>query len=988
MKQDVIASESPAWSRLDRDWYQKRYGDLPEWADGDDVKELYRRIAAGQMRSPNPYFNEAWYRETFKDVSSLIEAGQIETGFEHYQTIGYPNRSPHWLFSESFYRLTNRELTQSRLDDGGFWNGYDHFLRVGDREKRQGSLFFDPRLYLDNFVSKSEAYAISPFTQFAGNNFKNEFHKRLSWYFDAAWYVQAYPEIVAELDSGNYSSALEHYLRNKTPQKFDPSGFFSESHYLSTYPDIAQAVSAGRFRNGYDHFTQHGVFERRQPQNGIDLETYFRKVAVQADIEKGLFRDVYAHYVANAERLELPRPEPIREDQARRLYSLQSINFATGLARRKLDFTLQAEPKISVVMVMHNHIERSLKALQSVHNMMPKGEMELILVDANSDDDTKSIAKFVRGARHLRFEWNAGLAKALNAGIDLVQAPATLFLSSAAVIEGDSVQSALERLFSANDIGVVGGKIIQSHGMLREAGCIVWRDGSISSYQRNKNPNIPEANFVRDADFCSADFLMVRSALLKQIAGFDETYGPAQFAEADLCIRLAAIGYRTVYDPSVILTNYDDGEDAVVLGREMEQGFARFQEKNAAFLAKQPARWTDCEAAARHAQSDRRLRILFVEDRIPFRHLGSGYTRANDIIHAMVRLGYHVTVFPVFQAVESLLRIVREFPDCAEIIYDRELPDLPAFLNERAGYYDILWLGRTQNAARVLGFLKSEAALRPATRMILDTEAVAALRTHLKKQIFSPPVSMETLPSEILKELEYAGQFDMVVAVNKLEADVIKAVGFNDVNILGHVQPIKPGSRSFEQRQGLLFVGALHDKDSPNLDSLAWFVKNVLPKLADRLPEKTRLTVAGYVHKRIDLAGIGRVRGVDLPGPQEDLAALYDEHRVFIAPTRFAAGIPYKLHEAAAHGIPIVASALLARQVGWEPGVELLAADTADPDNFVTQICALYLNPELWQRTRDRALARIALENTEQVYDKQLRDIVDLTFGSPALAGS
>jgi glycosyltransferase involved in cell wall biosynthesis len=258
----------------------------------------------------------------------------------------------------------------------------------------------------------------------------------------------------------------------------------------------------------------------------------------------------------------------------------------------------------------------------------------------------------------------------------------------------------------------------------------------------------------------------------------------------------------------------------------------------------------------------------------------------------------------------------------------------------------------------------------------------------LKKQIFSPPVSMETLPSEILKELEYAGQFDMVVAVNKLEADVIKAVGFNDVNILGHVQPIKPGSRSFEQRQGLLFVGALHDKDSPNLDSLAWFVKNVLPKLADRLPEKTRLTVAGYVHKRIDLAGIGRVRGVDLPGPQEDLAALYDEHRVFIAPTRFAAGIPYKLHEAAAHGIPIVASALLARQVGWEPGVELLAADTADPDNFVTQICALYLNPELWQRTRDRALARIALENTEQVYDKQLRDIVDLTFGSPALAGS
>jgi GT2 family glycosyltransferase/glycosyltransferase involved in cell wall biosynthesis len=986
MKQDVVGFEGPAWARLDRDWYQNRYGELPESLDGDDIKAIYRGIAAERARSPNPYFDEAWYRETFKDVAGLIEAGQIGSGFEHYRTVGYPNRSPHWLFSESYYRMTNLDLTQSNLDDGGFWNGYDHFLRFGDAEKRQGSLFFDPRLYLENFLAKSEAHASSPFTHFAGGNFKNDFHKRLSWYFDAAWYVQTYPEVLTEVESGDYSSALEHYLRNGTPQKFSPSPFFLESYYLSIYPDIAQAISAGRFRNGYDHFTQHGVFEYRRPRQDIDLEGYFRTVLVQADIEKGLFRDVYAHYVANAERVKMPQPEPAGEDRARRLYTLQSVNLATSIARRKLDFTVQGQPKISAIMVMHNHIERNLRALQSLHKATWSGAIDLILVDVNSNDDTKSMAKFVEGVRRIRFEWNVSFAHAYNSGIRVAQAPATLFLSCDSIIEGNSVQSAFERLFSADDIGAVGGKIVRSHGVLQEAGCIIWRDGSMSGYQHENSPNVPEANFVRDADFCSTDFILVRTDALKRIGGFDPGYGPAQFAEADLCIQLLKLGYRTVYDPSVIVTKYQDDQDTLITAKETEQGFLKFQEKNAAYLARQPARWAACEAAARHAQSDRRRRILFIEDRIPFRHLGSGYTRANDIIHAMARLDYHVTVFPVFQAVESLLQIIREFPDRVEIIYDRELPDLAAFLNERPGYYDFLWIGRTQNAARVLNFLKSADVAKPAKRMILDTEAVAALRNYFKKQVLSPPPSMETLTSEIQMELEFAGQFDRVIAVNKIEADIVKAAGFDAVKILGHVQPIKPGSRGFEQRRGLLFVGALHDKDSPNLDSLTWFVKNVLPKLADRLPEKTRLTVAGYVNKRIDLSGIGRVRGVDLRGPQEDLAALYDEHRVFVAPTRFAAGIPYKLHEAAAHGIPIVASALLARQVGWESGVELLAADTADPDNFVMQICALYLNPELWGRTRDQALGRMALENAEQVYDKNLLAILDVISDDATLS--
>jgi len=54
---------------------------------------------------------------------------------------------------------------------------------------------------------------------------------------------------------------------------------------------------------------------------------------------------------------------------------------------------------------------------------------------------------------------------------------------------------------------------------------------------------------------------------------------------------------------------------------------------------------------------------------------------------------------------------------------------------------------------------------------------------------------------------------------------------------------------------------------------------------------------------------------VTLRGPVTDLTPLYDSHRVFVAPTRFAAGVPYKVHEAASFGLPVVATDLLRRQL-------------------------------------------------------------------------
>ena len=50
-----------------------------------------------------------------------------------------------------------------------------------------------------------------------------------------------------------------------------------------------------------------------------------------------------------------------------------------------------------------------------------------------------------------------------------------------------------------------------------------------------------------------------------------------------------------------------------------------------------------------------------------------------------------------------------------------------------------------------------------------------------------------------------------------------------DVAVIGHMRDLRPTPKAFAQRAGMLFVGAIHQADSPNFDSLGWFVDHVLP---------------------------------------------------------------------------------------------------------------------------------------------------------------
>ena len=103
-----------------------------------------------------------------------------------------------------------------------------------------------------------------------------------------------------------------------------------------------------------------------------------------------------------------------------------------------------------------------------------------------------------------------------------------------------------------------------------------------------------------------------------------------------------------------------------------------------------------------------------------------------------------------------------------------------------------------------------------------------------------------------------------------------------------------------------------------------------------------------------------------------DLTPLYEDARVFIAPTRFGAGISLKVIEAAARGVPAVATTLVARQLGWESGLELITADA--PAQFAEAVIKLCVDRNLWMRVRTAALARIEREHSRPAFRSSIAD--------------
>ena len=971
------------WDSFDAEWYAATYMHRLLPGEPSDPLAHYTRVGVKRAHSPNPYFDESFYRARYPAVLQGVQLGQLTSGFAHYCTAGFRSHDPHWLFTEQLYRQRRSDMDDATLEAGGWINGYHHFLTTGQSELVNGqsvisgSYFFDALMLMAGAGLKDFPFTALLTSPWLGN-------LRLSLYFDPDWYLAMYDEVEDLIAEGHYSSALHHFLTNPTPARYLGSADFDEAFYASRYPDIGHAIEAGALRSGFQHFIDHGRFENRAPSPWFDPAVY----AAHLDVARVLADDVnltaFDHYLRHGKRSGLSavaaaHAKPLaqragQEIAGKDIFTRFAHLWATASASATIVLPAPEQPDISVVICAYNQFDLTVQTLLSLSGSA-EASFETILIDNGSSDTVRQIETRVQGLRLIRNESNLGFLLASNQGIAAARGRYVLLLNNDVMLPPNALAQALKRMDAEPDIGALGGRVVRTHGQLQEAGCILFNDGSACGYGRDRDPFEPEFEMPRDVDFVSGLFLLVRRDLLLQLGGLDTDFSPAYYEDTDLCVRVWKSGHRVVYDPSVVIVHLEYGSS-----RNPDAPRALMRRNRDIFLSKH-RNWLLGKTPPNPARAvfgrstTRRERVLVVEDVIPYRHLGSGFVRAADVVAALVELGCEVTVLPINPS-DVPANPRAGFDESVELLRNHDITHAARFFAERAEYYDHIWLCRAHNLQRLVAALDNDTWSKISrAHLILDTEALACNREAAQAQLSKRKFD---LARALKREMKLAHLVRDVVSVSAPEQAQLTELGLPRLHLLGHAQIARPTPNGFKPRRDILALGALYEAGTPNVDGLRWFIAKVWP-LVQRKLKGVQLHIAGFVKPGFDAAVVLAGPDVVVHGFVSDPTALYDNSRLFLAPTRFAAGIPFKVHEAAAHGLPVMGTDLIAAQLGWTAGSDLIAASPDEPAAFAAALVAAYGDQTLWNTLRENALARVEQECSPAQFTQAVSRILSIS---------
>ena len=69
---------------------------------------------------------------------------------------------------------------------------------------------------------------------------------------------------------------------------------------------------------------------------------------------------------------------------------------------------------------------------------------------------------------------------------------------------------------------------------------------------------------MKEVDYISGAAIMIRTALWKEIGGFDETFVPAYCEDSDLAFTVRKMGYRVMYQPLSVVVHFEGVSNQLV----------------------------------------------------------------------------------------------------------------------------------------------------------------------------------------------------------------------------------------------------------------------------------------------------------------------------------------------------------------------------------------------------------------------------------------
>ncbi len=224
-----------------------------------------------------------------------------------------------------------------------------------------------------------------------------------------------------------------------------------------------------------------------------------------------------------------------------------------------------ASPRFSVIVPLHGRLDfvEYQMALFSAHPGYAGTEIIYVLDDPTKRREAQFLfasvyARFRIPFRALLLERNVGYAPANNIGLAHAHGSYVAFLNSD-VFPGtlDWMEQLADRLVADPGIGAIGPTLLYEDGSVQHRGMFFKRlpefgDWFFGMHMDKGLRHVSDGTLEPHLSITGACIFMTR-ALAEELGGFDEVYVIGDFEDSDMCLKLAALGYKCVVDPKVVL---------------------------------------------------------------------------------------------------------------------------------------------------------------------------------------------------------------------------------------------------------------------------------------------------------------------------------------------------------------------------------------------------------------------------------------------------
>ena len=210
------------------------------------------------------------------------------------------------------------------------------------------------------------------------------------------------------------------------------------------------------------------------------------------------------------------------------------------------------------------------------------------------------------------------------------------------------------------------------------------------------------------------------------------------------------------------------------------------------------------------------------------------------------------------------------------------------------------------------------------------------------------------------------GEGNIVAVPNGVESD-FRRLPVREELKLDNRRTVQKSSRSIH----ILFVGTMNY--FPNCDAVLYFAREIFPHIRSILPQVV-FDIVGRLPPR-SVRRLGSTDGIRVHGEVEEIQSFLAQADVSIAPMRIARGVPNKILEAMAVGVPVVATTEAVKGICVRDGEDVLLGDS--PENFAAQVIRLFCDSHLRTQITKRARQKVQeLYNWKKI-GSQLDDLIE-----------